>query len=118
MAQRQTRFTEQEALNIQLGQGPSAQLDTTNAFTTKTGEVVVAITMVQDVQFDASGLVQEDNQNCFGTDGIDGVYDKNTPYAIGDSVSASLVFPAGLTIYGRWTTVTLDSGAAILYMGG
>ena len=35
-----------------------------------------------------------------------------------DAVTTSgVIFPAGVTIYGRWTTVTLASGRAVLYVG-
>ena len=31
--------------------------------------------------------------------------------------TSGITFPAGLTIYGRWTAVTLASGKAIAYIG-
>ena len=122
MAQRTTRLSTEQALNIQLGQGPSAYIDqAVNAFTPKNGDVVIAITIVQDAQFDQTeGLIAQDPSSCFKTvGGVDGAYDRQTKVnATGDTVNASTVFPTGLTIYGRWTSVKLDSGVAILYMGG
>ena len=35
----------------------------------------------------------------------------------GDAVDVSNTFPAGLTIFGRWTEIDLDVGAIIAYIG-
>tara|TARA_R110002073_G_C9326879_1_gene568893 strand:- start:620 stop:967 length:348 start_codon:yes stop_codon:yes gene_type:complete len=76
--------------------------------------VFVAITFVEDTVFDnTTGLVPEDTTKFFGSD---------APAAAGIDVNGwlvtdGIVFPAGLTIYGRWTEVDLLSGVVIAYVG-
>ena len=66
-------------------------------------KVVVAITAMEDVTF--TTLTPEDPDLCFSVaTGAGG---------LGDSFNATL--KAGVTIYGRWTAVTLKGGKAVLY---
>ena len=78
----------------------------------RTTPVFVAITFLEDTVFDAAGLTSEDNQMFFndsiGSPGIDGD---------GGSVTNSVTFPKGITVYGRWTKIKLDSGKCIAYLG-
>ena len=74
--------------------------------------VFVAITFLEDTVFDSSGLTSTDD-NIFVNDstastGID---------ADGGAVTGSETFPEGVTIYGRWTSIKLDSGKVIAYIG-
>ena len=78
----------------------------------RTTKVFVAITFIEDTQFDTAGLTSEDDtmfvNDSTASTGID---------ADGGAVTGSVIFPAGLTIYGRWTSILLDSGKCIAYVG-
>ena len=78
----------------------------------RTDKVFVAIQFLEDTVFDNSGLTSADNtmfvNDTVGSTGID---------ANGGAVTDSVVFPKGLTIYGRWTSILLDSGKCIAYVG-
>tara|TARA_R100000742_G_C4171972_1_gene9941 strand:+ start:100 stop:447 length:348 start_codon:yes stop_codon:yes gene_type:complete len=102
-----------EAQNLQLGQGKTAHLDSTNAFTNiSSGNVVVAIQVIQDCTF--ASLVAEDPHTCIGT-GSDND-NSHDPGETGDKVNTSTTFVAGLVLYGRWTTVDLANGVVNLYL--
>lgn len=92
-------LTEQEILNATMGQSGakfiSDQAVHTGGF--------IAIQCVEDTVFNA--LTPEDTTNGYGV----GSYNGNT--------MASETIPAGMTIYGRWTTIDLTSGAVIAYIG-
>tara|TARA_R100001163_G_scaffold9627_2_gene9286 strand:- start:1045 stop:1398 length:354 start_codon:yes stop_codon:yes gene_type:complete len=74
--------------------------------------VFVAIQFLEDTVFDSAGLTSEDDtifvNDSTASTGID---------ANGGAVTGSEVFPKGLTIYGRWTSILLDSGKVIAYIG-
>ena len=76
------------------------------------GGVLVAITFLEDSVFENDGLVAEDNtywiNDTTGSTSID---------LNGGIVTDSVVFPAGITIYGRWIKVDLNSGKLIAYVG-
>jgi hypothetical protein len=100
------------------GQLGSGFVDTTGAFTPPTGKVVVAITFLADTNL--AGLVADTAQ------GNDAAFFGTAAAVTGngsgaDSVDATQVFPKGLTIYGRWTSVTLNAndtdGGIICYFG-
>ena len=105
------------------GQMGSAYLDDTGAYTPPTGKIIVAITIVAaDTRFtlltpDTSGYL----------DGTTGAALKGASAYIGTStvaqngaqaeaIASGDTFPAGITIYGRWTAVTLAAGTVIMYM--
>ena len=105
------RYTAVEADNAGLGQGGSVYLDGTSF--TPTNGVVVAITMLEETSFatltpeiegkylKAGGTGYEGGGDTLATDGTD-------------------TFPQGMTIFGRWTTVdvnTSDSSKVICYIG-
>ena len=100
-------FTVQEAQNAGLGQVGSAYL-TGTSFTPTSG-VVVAITMIEDTDFDV--LTPETGAGCIEVGG--------TGYeSAGNTLANSDLFPAGMTIYGRWSSVSVNSnGACICYIG-
>jgi hypothetical protein len=94
----------------------------TNFFAPK-GKVIIAITMLEDVLFDAlvadtefigAGTSTVDDGTAFfgsgsqvaanGGDGEAGGYNATTSVAVANTVS----FPKGLTIYGRWTKISLQ----------
>ena len=106
MANRGIRlFSVVEGQNIAMGQIGSAYLDGSEAATSLTGNlVVIAITMTEDTTF--TTLTQ-----------TDAVYMGTGTSTHGDTLAASDAFPAGLTIYGRWSAVTVNTGACIVYLG-
>ena len=53
-----------------------------------------------------------DPVNCFG-DSDTGLGNSG---GTGDAIAASVLFPAGITLFGRWTEVDLASGVVVLYM--
>ncbi len=106
--------------DVPLGQLGSAYLNDSTAFTPPTGRVIIAITMIGDSSFDIlapelptdstfKGSVFDDSGtnrsdiNCIGTVTATAANGTNA-----DDVAVSDVFPAGLTIYGRWTRVQLN----------
>ena len=100
MASSLSKFTVVEANNIALGQA-GAKFISDNAVHTGS---FIAITMIEDTVFNA--LTPDDTTNGYGV----GSYNGNS--------MASEVLPAGLTIFGKWTTIDLASGACIAYIGG
>ena len=103
----------QDAAMIQLGQLGSGLLDlNATTFTPPSGKVVVAITMLTDCAFDATtGLI---------ADGGTGTYINTAGAgASGVAVDSSNVFPKGVTIYGRWTSLSVNTDAetCICYLG-
>jgi hypothetical protein len=103
-------YTVQEAQNATMGQAGSVFLDATGTtFTPTPGRAIVAITFIQDTSFDV--LTPEDSEKYFGITGTG--YESK-----GNTVATADVFPAGLTIYGRWTSVSMTSaGMIVCYMG-
>ena len=101
-----------------------------------TNKVFVAITMLADTVFDAaSGLIAErvlvsgattgdvstkTGDIYIGTD--QPAHDlaagaETTDEGTGGIVVDSVTFPKGITIYGRWTEIDIDSGSVIAYVG-
>ena len=90
-----------------------------------TGKVFIAITMLEDTVFDASGGLIADipvagNDIYIGTD--QPAHDlaagaETTDEGTGGKVVDSVVFPKGITIYGRWTEIDVNSGAVVAYIG-
>jgi len=79
------------------------------------GAVFVAITFLENSTFataNASGLVSEDNTLYINSESGSTAIDGN-----GGSETDGITFPAGLTIYGRWTTIDLATGTCIAYIG-
>lgn len=90
------------------GQYGSAFLSGTGTYTPPSGKVVIAIQFITAAKFDSSDATTADSD--FPTDAQGG--------AGTNSVAINQTeFPAGVTIYGRWKTVALDSGTAMLYLG-
>ena len=104
------RYSVVEAQNVQLGQAGSAFVDTTGQYTPPTGLKITMITMLTDVEF--AELTASDTTQNFGTSAV-------SPGTDGDTLANSDTFPAGVTIFGRWNTCTLQTGGdkVILYFG-
>ena len=88
-----------EAQNAALGQAGAKFISDTSVHSGS----FVAIQCVEDTVFNA--LTPADTTNGYGV----GSYNGNT--------MASETIPAGMTIYGRWTSIDLTSGAVIAYIG-
>ena len=107
------------------GQLGSGFVNTIGAFTPPTGKVIVAIQFLADTEL--SGLVADTNQiDATPVAGNTGFFSHTAPDTVvhGDGADATdsvTIFPRGLTIYGRWTSVTLDTadadGGFICYFG-
>ena len=107
-------MTVQESNNAALGQGGSVFIDDASTYTLPAGQAFISITMLTSVTFIASatGLAAEHPTKCIGTNGVVNV--SGPPGAV---IDASNVFPAGLTIHGRWTSIDLSTGSVIAYIG-
>lgn len=95
----------------QLGSGYTTNGD---EVTPPTGKVIVAITVVVDCKFEE---LSADRSNLDGGVAYFGDADVDANGAGSQVVPTDETFPAGITIYGRWTKVELSQGAAILYYG-
>ena len=84
-------------------------------------QVFVAITMLADTVFDScSALVAEDSEKYMNTE--DAAHDlaagsESSVEGSGGIVVDSVSFPKGVTIYGRWIEIDIDSGSCIAYIG-
>ena len=101
------------------------------AFYPPTGRVIMAITMLDDVEFaslvaDASQVdatVKMANTAFFGTGTqviSNGHDNAGTPAAVSAVIATTVVFPKGITIYGRWTSLQLqntETSGIIVYFG-
>ena len=105
------QFNSQEAANIQLGQTGSFLAKTGNNVPVR-GQVIIAITFITASVFESgsTGLVPETTYR----------YPSSTEGAtliVSSSVETDgITFPAGMTIYGRWTSFELNSGSCIAYI--
>tara|TARA_R110001592_G_scaffold75172_1_gene227613 strand:- start:77 stop:436 length:360 start_codon:yes stop_codon:yes gene_type:complete len=84
-----------------------------------TGKVFVAITFFEDTKFDSSrGLIAEEATVYFNTE--DAANDKSSADGEegsgGLQISNTVVFPKGITIYGRYTEIDIDTGSCIAYI--
>ena len=95
------KYTVVEAQNASLGQAGCEYL-TGNSNTANSG-TYVAITVINDTGFTT---LTPENSSYIGTSG-----------GAGDTVGQS--FPAGVTIFGRWNAIKLDSttGRVVCYRG-
>lgn len=99
MASSLHNYTVVEAQNINLGQGGAKFISDTSEHTGS----FVAIAMIEDTVFNT--LTPSDTTYGYGV----GSYNGNS--------MASETIPQGMTIFGKWTTIDLTSGACIAYTG-
>ena len=110
------------ANEVGFGQAGSVFIDGDGASSPPTGAVFVAITFLDDTIFDASGgLIAEDsakfaNTEAAANNNADGS-ETASEGSGGVVIDASNTFPAGITIYGRWSEIDLVSGMLIAYIG-
>tara|TARA_R100001082_G_C4241914_1_gene107707 strand:+ start:34 stop:330 length:297 start_codon:yes stop_codon:yes gene_type:complete len=94
------KYSVVESGNLGLGQRGCEYLDTDTA---ATSSLIVAITFLEDSTFDT--LTPEDTSLYMGeASGLGNAVEQDT-------------FPKGVTIYGRWTAVELETGKAVAYLG-
>ena len=100
-------YSIQQGNNLAFGQAGVAYSNDTDTYTPPTDFVVVAITFVEDTIFTNNTTVESTN------------FTSNSVAGQGDNADSfdDATFPAGLTIYGRFTAIDLASGAAMLYLG-
>ena len=108
-------YTVQESGNAALGQAGSILVENTSEVTALGGRVFVAIQFLEDTVFSSADT------------GLKSAGDRQTyPDSSGGSTSISAangvstdgeIFPAGITIYGRWLSFQLASGLVIAYVG-
>ena len=86
-----------------------------------TDKVFVAITMVADCTFESTGgLIAEDAEAFFNTETAahdEAAGSETEDYGSGGQVVDSVSFPKGMTIYGRWTEIDVDTGSCVAYIG-
>ena len=118
----QTRTSKGPVSNgVALGQNGAIFHQGTDTITAPAGQVFVAIQMLEDTVFESSaGLVAENAEKYFNTE--DAAHDlasgsESSIEGSGGAVVDSVTFPAGMTIYGRWTKIDLNSGKVIAYIG-
>ena len=94
------KYSVVESGNLGLGQRGCEYLDTNTA---AASSLIVAITFLEDSTFDT--LTPEDTSLYMGE-----------ASGLGNDVEQD-TFPKGVTIYGRWTAVELETGRAVAYVG-
>tara|TARA_R100000781_G_scaffold93817_1_gene58324 strand:+ start:109 stop:462 length:354 start_codon:yes stop_codon:yes gene_type:complete len=95
------------AKGVDLGANGMAYVADDAKYTPPDGMVVVAIQFVTGTVFDSTDTTADSNWTTRAQAGP----------GTGGDVFGSAEFPSGMTIYGRWLTVGLDSGSAIYYLG-
>ena len=109
------------ANQMAFGQHGCAHTDAATAITPPKGKVIVAITFLADNT--PTGLIAEDASQYFNT--AEAAHNETATAETqtegsGGIALSSIKFPKGLTIYGRWTSVTPeadDDGGIICYFG-
>ena len=101
-----------EAQNLALGQAGSILIDqgTTDQDAVCLNGVFIAIQFLEDTVFGT--LTGETSQLFVSSGQTSTVIDANAGAA-----ATTVTFPQGMTIFGRWTTINLASGACIAYVG-
>jgi len=98
------KHTVQESVNASLGQGGCQFVNTAGTITPVSGDFI-AITFIEDTLLD---LLTPVNGAIYAGDSS----------GAGDDIPASLTFPAGLTIFGRWSAFSISGSASVLaYLG-
>ena len=103
------KYSADEAHNVALGQAGSILVTGTTACNRAKG-VFVAIQFIEDTVF---GTLTGETSQLYVSSG----QTSTTVDANAGAAATAVTFPAGMTIYGRWTTITLTSGACIAYVG-
>ena len=113
-------YTVQEAQNSSMGQlGSVYTAASSDPIKPPTGNVFLAITMITDCTFDSSGgLVAISANDFINTEtAAHDAASATTSLGEGGQVVDSVIFPAGLTIYGRWSEIDIATGSCVAYIG-
>ena len=107
------KYSVVEAQNTALGQAGSILIDesTTDQTAVPLFGVFVAIQFIEDSTF--TTLTAETAQMYPASDGTSTKIDLNAGAA-----ATAVTFPQCMTIFGRWTSINLLTGACIAYVGG
>ena len=108
MARTLRKYSVLESGNINLGKAGVSFLTGTSTYTPPSGQIVVAIQIVEESLFDSADATTADSD--WPTDAQGGPGTNSSPIN-------QTTMPQGLTVFGRWKTVALDSGSAFLYLG-
>ena len=110
MAGGKHKYTVVESQNSGLGQAGSVFCDSTDNITPSSG-VFVAITVIDDVTF--TTLTPEDGagEKFIGT-GTASTSGSGTLF-----IDTGNTFTTGTTIFGRWSSITLNGGTIVAYIG-
>ena len=104
-----------------LGQAGSAYSDAgSEEINPPLNQSFVAITMVTDCTFASGDLIAEDATKFINTETEANGLAAGAETSIqgsGGEIVAGVVFPTGLTIYGRWTEIDVSAGSCIAYIG-
>lgn len=101
---------------MSFGQHGCSHSDAAAAVTPPDGMVIIAIQFIQDNTLVA--LVAADAENFFNTVGA--AHDGGAGEGGGGILLSGAKFPVGMTIFGRWTSVTpeaVSDGGIICYFG-
>lgn len=105
------------------GQMGSVFTSVSGAITPPSNKVFIAITFLADTTLDSSsGLVADTNHYTTEFPGTNvAAHDAGAATNIsgtgGSTIDVNDTFPAGITIFGRWTEIDLDSGMVMAYIG-
>jgi hypothetical protein len=105
-----SQYESRESGNLALGQAGSAYLDADGSTLTPSGGgIIVAITALTDCTFDT--LTAEGGAGLF--------FNTAGAGAGGDTFTSSDIIPKGVTIFGRWTSVSVNNSGekCICYLG-
>jgi len=94
------------------GQMGSGFVDDTGAFTPPTGKVIVAVQFISDSTITTLTAINDGDEAYFGT----GTQTANNG-ANSEAIDSGNTFPAGVTVFGRYSALTLATGSAIAYFG-
>ena len=101
-------YSVQESQNASLGQAGSVYLrDTGTTFTPSNGAIVAVNVLEDDTSF--TTLTAEDSTKymSYGATG----------YESGGNTITTNTFKQGTVLFGRWTSISLGAGKAIVYIG-
>jgi len=104
-------YTTQEAFNASLGQVSTAFLKASALFKPAGSNLkVLAIHVISTTPVKFTTLLSEDNDTWMNTSSA-------TKHTGDSAIGVGDEFSEGLILYGRWNSLELSQGAAILYLG-
>lgn len=108
------------------GQNGSILINSTNTVTPEAGKHFHAITFITNTTFanNADGLVSNTEEHNTRTTTTSPVTGKAMSFnstnggqlGTGGTATGTLTFPAGITVYGKWSQIKLASGQCVAYL--